>query len=357
MRHWGFACAILLSLYGLSACRSKPVYKFPTDENKLWSPEVANSQIRVFEESYKRFAYENAEILAKSNDSFDFPVVSSYQTGLALLNATEGESYAAAARFMRTDEPDEFNLNQGFGKFLNFNDHCFEARSSLWMIWPIQVDISYQREMAGRFKIDTIRLGSTGITAQNAVKRWMDRFPPDMKKSKVELIKSNQMIGLGGSVFIKDYLTHPLLKSGTSYKAFENKEAQFEIFFWEPKPDQFMSDIDSLAEQKWDRPSANVVANIPDFKVDSQLDLTPLIRATQSERLLDGKNDFRHLSVELIDEAGVPVMKQFTYAKIKFDKKIVSGDKPLGYAICVRGFVGGRRMPIIIGKIAPNKQK
>ncbi|QYK53380.1 MAG: hypothetical protein KF824_00480 [Fimbriimonadaceae bacterium] len=348
MRRTGFNCAILLSLCTLGACRSKPIYKFPTDENEFWSREAAHDDIQIFNDSYIRFANENAEILAKSNDSFDFPVASSYQTGLALLNATEGESYTAAARFLRTDQPDEFSLNQGFGEFLKATRHSVDVRSSLWMIWPIQVDVSFQKEMAGRFQIDTIRLGSIGITAQKAVKRWMDRFPPEIAEKNVELTKANQMIGLGGTVFEPTGSSRKLVKGDSGYSAVSDS---FEIYFWEPTKDRFMPDLSSLRSSKGVDSAAT--SNPSVFVVASELDLAPLIRASQSERLLSGKNDFRHLSIELIDEASIPVLRQFTYTKIKLQNTLSTGEKPLGYAI----YMKGSDLPIIIGKIAPNKQR
>lgn len=345
MRRTGFNCAVLLSLCALGACRSKPIYKFPTDENKFWSREAAPDDVQIFNDSYLRFANENAEILAKSNESFDFPVASSYQTGLALLNATEGESYVAAARFLRTDQPDEFSLNQGFGEFLKATRNSIQVRSSFWMIWPIQVDVSYQKEMAGRFQLDTIRLGSIGITAQKAVQRWMDRFPTEIAEKKVELTKSNQMIGLGGTVFEPTDSSRNLIKSDSGYSADSDS---FEIYFWEPAKDRFMPDLSSLKNSKGVGDNASTQPST--FVVASELDLAPLIKASQSEGLLIGKNDFRHLSIELIDEASIPVLRQFTYTKIQFENSLAIGEKPLGYAI----YIKGSKLPIIIGKIAPN---
>jgi len=353
MRRAGFTCAILLSLCALTACRSKPIYKFPTDENEFWSRDAAKDDVKIFEDSYNRFAYENAEILAKENDSFDFPVASTYQTGLALLNASEGESYAAAARFLRTDQPDEFSLNQGFGEFLKNLNRGVEIRSSLWMIWPIQVDVSYQKEMAGRFRIDVIRLGSIGITAQKAVERWMDRFPADLVHTDIKLSKANQMVSLGGVVVAPtgDGLTASISPQNDLW-LIEGVKNGLVVYLWQIKAGNFFPDFDRFNHSDTWSMSSN---SRSEFVVSSKLDIAPILRDVQSGGLMGGRNDFRHLSSELIDEAAIPIIDQYSYSKIQLLNPLdLPKDKAVGYMICDGA---NRDQPLIIGKIAPNKQK
>lgn len=351
MRHAGFTCAIVIALCAFPGCRSNTTYRFPTDENEFWARDADASDIKIFEESYKRFAYENAEILSKTHESFDFPVASSYQTGLALLNASEGETYAAAARFLRTTEPDEFSLNQGFGEFMkSYRD---SVRSSLWMIWPIQPETPYVKEMAARFRIDTVKLGSVGLTAQKAVNKWMDRFPPELKHSEIRLSKSNQMMSLGGVEFIQDK-SHPakdiFKHSQQRFWIAGGVKAKYEIIFWEVLPNKFLPDFKLYGEKVEPIESPYSQSH---FVVSSELDVSQLLAATESERLLGGKNDLRHLSHELVDEAAIPVMNQYTYVKVKLSSPLsLPTDKPIGYMIFKAGDL---HQPLIIGKIAPSK--
>lgn len=349
MRHAGFTCAIVIALCAFPGCRSNTTYRFPTDENEFWARDADASDIKIFEESYKRFAYENAEILSKTHESFNFPVASSYQTGLALLNASEGETYAAAARFLRTTEPDEFSLNQGFGEFMkSYRD---SVRSSLWMIWPIQPETPYVKEMAARFRIDTVKLGSVGLTAQKAVDKWMDRFPPDLKRSEIKLVKTNQMMSLGGvSLFDPAYtLTAQQSPQGDLWMISDAK-SPYDLYVWEVKAARFFPDFNKFdTADEWNE----LTAEPSEFLVSSELDVTPLLAATDSQILLGGKNDFRHLSHELIDQAAIPIMRQYSFTKIKLSNSIkFDKSKTYGYMVC-ESF--DFHQPLIIGKIAPSK--
>ena len=358
MRRKILPLTLLIAALSLTACRSNTTYKFPTHENEFKVRKIDAEDIRIFNESYLEFAKQNSAILSKSNDNFAFPVVSTYQTALTLLSAAETETYNEVARILYTDAPDDYSLVQGLNNLIapytTAPTDNFKFGASIWMVWPIVLEPDFQDESAARIGSDVIRLGSFGLTAQRSVQRWLDRY--DLETPAPKFDRSSPMMALGAISatiqieFSKDESNGDPYWLGFCTNA-DQSDSPFRVLAWPASlgvalPDDNVS-RSLLANEKPNSPPGPKETKT----IATQLDITPLIKSVNSETLLNGPNDFRNMSVEVIpqgDKIGIPLMTQYTRLNLSISG-INPFSEPINYAI----YDKKTGLPLIVGKSTP----
>ncbi|MFM9874079.1 MAG: hypothetical protein ACKVQS_11525 [Fimbriimonadaceae bacterium] len=337
----------------LTACNSSTTYKFPTDTTPLRPRTPAQEDYQAFYNSYNEFAKQNVNEIALQKDHFLFPVLSSYQSGLTILASSEGKSYQQAAKFLRTDAPDEYPLIQCLNPILiNLKTNkSLKVGSSLWMIWPIPLQKPFISEMAEKTGTDIIYLGSVGLTAQRAMDRWLRQFQPEVTIKNPGFERNESITSMGVTTFTTTFQVAKT-KTMNGSDAWIGKSENTAFIAWPTNSDQFFPNqkFFHLLLQGKDEPTNSTASN---FTFADQTNLTESLRSLGCNQLLDGPNDFRNLSVEIIpegDNIGIPFLQQNAAINLS-----ISGDNPfkqsrtIGYAIIDTE----SEIPILIGKYTP----
>jgi len=337
----------------LTACNSKTTYSFPTETISMRARTPAQEDFQPFYNSYNAFVKQNADEHAIENDNFLFPVLSSYQTGLTILASAESKSYQEAARFLRTDAPDEYPLVQCFNPILIDlkKRQNLKFGSSLWMIWPIPLEKPFSFEMAEKLSSDIIRLGNTGVTAHNAMDRWLQKFEPEIKIKNPGLERNESIMSVGVTTLT---LNLSLSKTETpdGQKVWIATDDQFAFVAW--KAD---NNLNILSPKQFHLLLQNIISPHPGkesrFVTNHETNLTKSLEALDCNQILTGPNNFRNLSVEIIpegDRIGIPYLRQHAALTLNFQgENPFEGSEPISYAVLDKK----SEMPILIGKHTP----
>jgi hypothetical protein len=339
--------------FSLTACNSKTTYNFPTDTTPLRLRTPAEEDYQVFYNSYGAFAKQNANELATQKEDFLFPVLSTYQSGLSILASAEGKSYQKAAKFLRTDAPDEYPLIQCFNPMLIDlkKRENLKVGSSLWMIWPIPLQKPFVAEIAEKTGTDIIYLGSVGLTARRAMDRWLVKFQPEIKIENPGYERYESIISLGVTALHQNFA---VTKTETAdlKEAWVAKNDDFTFVAWIATPTDFFPSAKVL-HLLLDAHSKSSTNTPEEFKFTDETNITESLKALDCNQLLRGPNDFRNLSVEIIpegDRIGIPYLRQ--HAEINLS---ITGDNPfnqklpIGYAVLDTK----TELPLLIGKHTP----
>lgn len=341
-------CAVIFT-----ACNSSTTYKFPTDTFPLKPRVPAQEDLSAFYSSYNSFAEQNANELAQENDNFLFPVVSAYQSGLAILASAEGKSYQQAAKFLRTDSPDEYPLVQCFNPILiglNKNTNL-KFGSSLWMIWPIPLQKPFVAEIAEKTGTDIIYLGNTGITAQRAMDRWLNRFKPETNIPNPGFEQNEPILNIGVTT-LKGKFNFAKITLPQKNSAWVAKSSQLALVAW-PIDDETFYPSQDFIKQMLQVKAPEIQVGPDGFGQPFVTDLAQLYKSIDCNQILSGPNDFRNLSIEITpkgDPIGIPFLKQYAELSINVHGEIPFHEKqPIGYAI----FDIKSGIPLLVGKHSP----
>ncbi|ARU40275.1 hypothetical protein CCB80_03615 [Armatimonadetes bacterium Uphvl-Ar1] len=344
MRITTFAGISFLCAISLTACRSNTTYKIPTRENSLVERTADPTEQAEFEQNYRDFANSCKINLLSSEETQILPVLSGYQSFLTLLAGSEGDTYNQVAQVLQTNAPDEYSLVQGFNGLIRTQNiekspqekTPTQVGSSFWMIWPILVEPPFAEEMAARIRTDVVRLGSTGITAQNAIQNWLDQFLPQTVARKPGLTRENPIINLGVTQITASF----------ELKATTNSDGTT----WQGDSADGLLTFSANSSGK----TSSQQTPMKNEQITSKVDFTELIRAAKSDQLITGPNDFRNMSIDLIpqaDPAGVAQM--FHSATIHLS---ISGSNPFAQSTTFTFEIKDKktRLPLILGKVSKN---
>ncbi len=342
MRFATLAGISLICAATLTACRSNTTYKIPTRENDLVERNADPTEQVEFEQNYRDFAIFCKTNLLKTEETNLLPVLSGYQSFLTLLAASEGDTYNQVAQVLQTNAPDEYSLVQGFNGLIRTHnlEKSPQAKtptqfgSSFWMIWPILVEPPFAEEMAARIRTDVVRLGSTGITAQNAIQDWLDQFLPQTVARKPGLTRENPVINLGVTQITASFeLTASTKSNGRTW---QGDSADGLLTF---SAECFGKSSPQRTPEKTE-------------VLTSKVDFTELIRAAKSDQLITGPNDFRNMSIDLIPQADPAGVAQMIHsATINLT---ISGSNPFAQNSTFTFEIKDKRtgLPLILGKFS-----
>lgn len=344
MRITTFAGISFLCAASLTACRSNTTYRIPTRENILVERIGDPTEQAEFEQNYRDFAIFCKNNLLNSEETTLVPILSGYQSFLTLLAASEGDTYNQVAQVLQTNAPDEYSLVQGFNGLIRTQNlekspqekTPTQVGSSFWMIWPILVEAPFAEEMAARIRTDVVRLGSTGITAQNAIQDWLDQFLPQTAARKPGLTRENPIINLGVTQITASFvLTSTSNSNGTTWQG--------------DSSDGLLTFSAESSSKSSSQPTPKKTETLT-----SKVDFTDLIRAAKSDQLITGPNDFRNMSIDLIpqaDPAGVAQMIHSSTINLS-----ISGSNPFAQSTTFTFEIKDKktRFPLILGKVSKN---
>lgn len=325
--------AIYAGVLALAGCGPAITYRFPTGDNPPKPTRQTDQDAKLFRENYNLFAQNLAHWADSQPDTELIPILSSYQTGLIFLTAAETKGYENAANFLRTNEPDDYSLTVGFGALPNSTKTL--ARSSLWMIIPVKLESRFIKDSAENLNADVIRLGSTGLTAQRAVNKWVASFDPPIEIRAPKLDRARPVVSLGGMSITFQPATDSF-QSGEGWWRIAGQQ-DLTLLIW--NADSPMPSISKPTGQ----------APIGEAKEwHTTLDLADYARSVHAGGLLEEENDFRNLSVELRNDGAIAELTQYARLEAPLPKEIAPGD----YRLAVFSSEG---LPLMLGRISIGK--
>jgi hypothetical protein len=301
----------LIPLLALTACWNDTEYRFASETTPLIERNPDPEDLKLFNESFKKFANDHTELIAKSGQDFAFPVFSAYQTGLTLLAASEGDSYVNAALFLRTKAPDEYSLVQGYNQMSRHlaKTESIKFGACLWMIWPIPLHANFENDMAQRLGADLVQLGSVGQTSVQALDRWNARFTPKLKAATLD--RSEPMIATAAL----NLTTSDQIQVSTQGEVTSAMSKDFVVLTWPATTGQFFPNDFNPNPEPGQAKSATQFVSISNIQI---LESVP-------DPIRSGPNNFPHLSAEIVptgDAIGIRRFLMSTQATLIIDKKV-----------------------------------